>query len=228
MQNILILEDDPAVVEGISIALKNEHYNVFNSDDSESSFAILKKVSIDLIILDLMLPHDSGVDICRKLRNEGLKIPIIMLTAKKDELDKVLGLEIGADDYMTKPFSMRELLARMHALFRRADATIMEVDKFSTGDIYIDFKKLEATKNGKNLNLSALEFKILKYLIEHKGEVISREALLDNVWGYDNFPTTRTVDNFILSIRKQIENNPSMPKYLLTVHKAGYKFVQAD
>ena len=149
-----------------------------------------------------------------------------MLTSKKEEMDKVLGLELGADDYVTKPFSIRELSARIKALLRRKSELIKDIEEFSFDDVNIDFKKQEATKNNESLNLNSTEFRILKYFVEHEGEVISRDQFLDDVWGYDSYPTTRTVDNYILSIRKQIETDPSQPQHLLTIYKSGYKFVR--
>ena len=185
-----------------------------------------KHENIDLIILDLMLPEKNGQEICRDLRKEGINTPILMLTSKKQEMDKVLGLEMGADDYMTKPFSIRELIARIHALLRRKWKIMKEIEDYSFGDVEIDFKKQEATKRKKPLKLSSREFEILKYFAQHEGEVVTREMLLNDVWGYENFPTTRTIDNFILSLRKKIEDNHSAPKHLLTIHTSGYKFVK--
>jgi DNA-binding response OmpR family regulator len=172
------------------------------------------------------LPGKDGMEICRELRKDGINTPILMLTSKKEEMDKVLGLELGADDYVTKPFSVRELKARVKALLRRKAEIKKDLEEYSFGSIHIDFKKQEAMKKNKHLKLSSREFEILKYLILHEGEVVTRDMLLDDVWGYENFPTTRTVDNYILSLRKKIEENPSKPKHLLTVHTSGYKFVK--
>ena len=225
MKKILIIEDDPAISIGLQDSLIEEHYEVMSEDDGERGFNKAMKENFDLILLDIMLPSKNGIDICRDLRNNGVNSAILMLTSKKEEMDKVLGLEIGADDYVTKPFSIRELLARIKALLRRNSELIKEIEEYSFGNIFIDFKKQEATKKNEPLQLSSTEYKILKYLIQHEGDVISRDNFLDDVWGYDSFPTTRTVDNYILSIRKQIEDDPSKPEHLITIHKAGYKFV---
>jgi two-component system, OmpR family, alkaline phosphatase synthesis response regulator PhoP len=173
-----------------------------------------------------MLPNKDGFEICSDLRKAGINTPILMLTSKKEEIDKVLGLEIGADDYVTKPFSLRELLARIKAILRRKSDLVKDIEDYSFDNVKIDFKKMEAFKNNVPLKLSALEFKVLKYLIAREGEVVTREQLLDDVWGYEAFPTTRTVDNYILTLRKKIEENSGEPIHLLTLHKSGYKFVK--
>lgn len=226
MKRILVIEDDPAISKGLSDALHDEHYEVVTEEDGEKGFKFSQNENIALIILDLMLPSKNGIEICTDLRKKGISTPILMLTSKKEEMDKVLGLEVGADDYLTKPFSVRELLARVKALLRRKQELIKDIEEYSFCSVHIDFKKQIALKKNKPIELSTTEFKILKYFIEHEGEVVSRDHLLDKVWGYDVFPTSRTVDNYILSIRKQIEDNPSEPKHLLTVPKAGYKFVK--
>lgn len=226
MKRILIIEDDPAISKGLTDALKEEHYEVVTAEDGEKGFQFAQNENIALIILDLMLPSKNGIEICTDLRKKGINTPILMLTSKKEEMDKVLGLEVGADDYLTKPFSVRELLARVKALLRRKQEIMKDIEEYSFGSVHIDFKKQTALKNNKPIELSTTEFKVLKYFIEHEGEVVSRDNLLDKVWGYDVFPTSRTVDNYILSIRKQIEDNPSEPKHLITVPKAGYRFVK--
>jgi len=227
VKKILIIEDDASVVRGLEEALKAEHYEVVASRTGERGRAIARREQVDLILLDLKLPDCRGEDVCRDLRAEGNVTPILMLTSKVHEADKIVGLEIGADDYVTKPFSMKELLARIHALLRRAVALRKDLEEFSFGDVYLDFRKQEARKNGKNVALSVREYEILKHFILHEGEVISRDDLLDKVWGYENFPTTRTVDNYILSLRKKLEEEASHPRHLLTVHTAGYKFIRA-
>lgn len=226
MKKILIIEDDPAILKGLEVSFRSENYEVISTMDGEKGFKIAKKEKVDLIILDIMLPNKNGIDICHDLRGDKFETPILMLTSKQEEMDKVLGLEIGADDYVTKPFSIRELQARVKALLRRSLTTVKDIQEYSFGKIHIEFKKHEASKNKKKLILSAMEFKILKFFVQHEGEVVTREMLLENVWGFENLPTTRTVDNFILSLRKQIEENSSKPKHLITVHKAGYKFVK--
>lgn len=226
MKRILIIEDDPAISIGLYDALHDEHYDVVTEDDGEKGFKFAQNENIALIILDLMLPSKNGIEICTDLRKKGINTPILMLTSKKEEMDKVLGLEVGADDYLTKPFSIRELLARIKALLRRKQEIVREIEEYEFGSVQIDFKKQTAFKKNKQIELSTTEYKILKYFIEHEAEVVTRDNLLDKVWGYDVFPTSRTVDNYILSIRKQIEDNPSDPKHLITVPKAGYKFVK--
>ncbi|MCL5028344.1 MAG: response regulator transcription factor [Bacteroidetes bacterium] len=226
MKKILLVEDDPAILKGLTVSLEAENYIIKSASDGEKGHQLAKNENVDLIILDIMLPSKNGLDICSDLRKDGINTPILMLTSKKDEIDKVLGLEIGADDYVTKPFSLRELQARIKAILRRKSELAKSIDDFSFDGINLDFKKMEASKNGRLIKLSALEFKILKYLIEREGDVVSRDKLLDDVWGYEAFPTTRTVDNYILSIRKKIENNPAEPVHILTMHKSGYKFVK--
>ncbi|MBL7129654.1 MAG: response regulator transcription factor [Ignavibacteria bacterium] len=226
MKRILIIEDDPAVLKGLKDSLQEEHFEVLTEEDGELGYREAKKENIDLIILDLMLPSKNGIDICKDLRKGGVNTPILMLTVKKEEVDKVLGLEIGADDYVTKPFSIRELIARVKALLRRKGDLKKEIEEYSFGNISVDFKKQEAFKKKELIELSATEFKILKHFIQREGEIVTRDQLLDDVWGYDNFPTTRTVDNHILALRKKIEDDPSHPIHILTFHKAGYKFVR--
>lgn len=224
MKKILVIEDDPAISKGLCESLKLEQYEVQTESNGENGFKTALREIHDLILLDLILPGKDGIEICKDLRKEGIKTPIIMLTSKKDEIDKIIGLEIGADDYVTKPFSLRELLARIKAILRRFSPTFKEIEEFNFDDIYVNFTRHEARRKNKPIDLSATEFKILKYLIEHEGQVISRDQFLDTVWGFDSLPTTRTVDNYILSLRKKIESNPSSPKHLITIHTVGYKF----
>ncbi len=226
MRKILIIEDDAAIVRGLESALCDEHYEVLVATDGEQGFLMAKRENLSCIILDIMLPQKNGTDICRDLRNEGNNVPILMLTSKREEMDKVLGLELGADDYVTKPFSLRELLSRIRALLRRPGVISRDLEEYAFGDVYIHFKRLEASRSNQALKLSSKEFEVLKFLIRHEGDVVSRDMLLDEVWGYESFPTTRTVDNFILSLRKKIEEDYKNPKHLLTVHTAGYKFVK--
>lgn len=226
MKRLLIIEDDPAVIEGLILHLKQEHFEVLSETTGEKGCLKAKAENIDLIILDLSLPDIDGIEVCRRLRSEGIRIPIIMLTGRKEEVDKIIGLEMGADDYVTKPFNTRELIARIKAILRRIDDyKSEEIKNYKFADIEIDFKKMELIKKNKPVMLSVMEIKILKYLIERKGEVITRDDMLNNVWGYDAFPTTRTVDNYILSLRKKIEDKPDHPEHILTVYKAGYKFI---
>ncbi|HEY9165862.1 MAG TPA: response regulator transcription factor [Candidatus Kryptonia bacterium] len=223
MNKILVIEDDAAIRNGLAETLKGEHYQVDTSSDGEEGYKKAVKKSVNLVILDLMLPSINGEEICRRLRSEGVNTPILILTSKKEETSKVLGLELGADDYVTKPFSIPELLARVKAILRRQVRKAEIIDEFSFGNVRIEMKKHEATKKGKSIKLTEREFRVLKYLIDHKCEVVTRDMLLDEVWGYETFPTTRTVDNYILSIRHKLEDNPARPRYILTVHTSGYK-----
>ncbi len=226
MNKILIIEDDPAVSKGLEISLKKENYSPLTESDGEKGFQTALKIRPCLILLDIMLPNKNGFDICKDLRLNGYNFPIIMLSAKAEEADKVIGFELGADDYVTKPFSIKELLARVKAILRRRSLIVNEFDNFTFDDVSLDFAKLEAKKGKKNLEMSLKEYEILKYLIRHEGNIVSRNDLLDEVWGYETFPTTRTVDNFILMLRKKVEDDPSHPKHILTFHSAGYKFVK--
>lgn len=226
MKKLLIIEDDPAILIGLESAL--EEYELISSTEGADGLIKALDNSIDLIILDIMLPIMNGFDICKELRKKGLHTPIIMLTSKKEEADKVFGFETGADDYVTKPFSINELKMRIKALLRRAEMqnTSNDSDSYKFSNIIVEYKKLDAYRSGIALGLSAKEFQILKYFVEHESEVISRDKLLDDIWGYDNYPTTRTVDNYILSLRKKIEIDSSNPRHILTVHTVGYKFVK--
>ena len=226
MQKILIIEDDPATLMGLEDTLKEENFNITTVMSGRMGYEKALTGEYDLIILDLMLPEKNGIDVCKDLRKNEVSTPILMLTGKKEEIDKVLGLEIGADDYVTKPFSIRELVARVKAILRRPKEVKSDIDEYSFGDVYLNFKGQEAKKGDQPIELSVMEFKVMKYFIQREGEVIARNRLLDEVWGYENYPSTRTVDNFILSLRKKIEEDHSDPKHLLTVHGAGYKFVK--
>lgn len=225
MKTIFLIEDDEAIVGGLREALSHEHFKVLSSATGEKGLHMVKREKVDLIILDLILPDMNGEDICRELRKDGVQTPILILSSKNKELDKVLLLEMGADDFVTKPFSLRELIARVKALLRR-NVAVKEIQECSFGAVYIDFRKQEGTKGGKPIRLKSREAEILRYLVQREGEVVTRDMLLNDIWGYDTFPVTRTVDNFILSLRKKIEQDPSKPKHVLTVHTAGYKFVK--
>ncbi|MEX2117151.1 MAG: response regulator transcription factor [Bacteroidota bacterium] len=226
MKRILVVEDDPAILRGLLDNLRNEHYTVDSETDGSKGLEKAAKFQWDLLILDIMLPRMNGLEICKALRQQGSSIPILMLTGKGEETDKVLGLELGADDYVTKPFSIRELLARVKALLRRQSGLNASVEETQIGDIHVDFKKQEMIRGKKKIEMSAREFELLKYFVEREGQVISRETILKEVWGYDSLPTTRTVDNYVLSLRKKIEPKPAKPKHLITVHTAGYKFTR--
>ena len=227
MKRILIIEDDPAILRGLEAALGEEHYEILTADDGGKGYALARQETVDLIILDLMLPGKNGMEVCRELRAGGVMTPILMLTSRKEEADKVLGLELGADDYVTKPFSIRELKARVSAIIRRQNRFPGRDELYTFGPVEVDFRKQEVRAAGKTVLLSAREFAILKYFIQHEGVVVTRDMLLDEVWGYEHFPTTRTVDNYILALRKKIESNPAEPRYLCTVHTAGYRFVRS-
>ena len=226
MKRILLIEDDPAILRGLVDNLREEHYHVETESDGGKALQKAQKSHWDVLILDVMLPGMNGLDICKALRTGGSQVPILMLTARSEETDKVLGLELGADDYLTKPFSVRELLARIKALLRRQSTIAAHIEETDIRDLHIDFKKQEAHRGKKALEMSAKEFELMKYFVEHEGIVISRDQLLNDVWGYEVMPTTRTVDNYILSLRKIIESIPSKPKHILTVHTVGYKFVR--
>ncbi|HTP12479.1 MAG TPA: response regulator transcription factor [Bacteroidota bacterium] len=226
MKRILIIEDDKVLVRALTDALKHENFDVLSSGDGAMGYEMTKKEKPDLVILDLLLPGMNGLEVCKNVRSDQSPVPILMLTSKKEEVDKVLGLELGADDYLTKPFGMRELVARVRALLRRQSSVLADLDECAFGDVYVDFRKQEAKKGKSTIDMTAKEFELLKYFAQREGEVVSRSQLLDDVWGYEVTPTTRTVDNYILSLRKKIEANPSKPKHLITIHTAGYKFVR--
>ena len=227
MAKILVVEDEPNMQVGLRDNLEFESYEVTVAKDGEEGLQQLSESTFDLVLLDVMLPKKSGFDVCKEARNNGVKTPIIFLTAKGEEIDKVLGLELGADDYITKPFSVRELIARVKAVLRRIEvkAEAKVPDDFTVGKLSVDFTKYEAVMEGEIVKMSHKEFEVLLYLWQHKNEVVSRFQLLEDVWGYDETPTTRTVDNFILKLRQKIEANPNDPKFILTVHGAGYKLI---
>lgn len=223
---ILLVEDEPGLILTLSDRLKSEGYQLQVASDGEEGFAGGLSGDHDLIILDVMLPKKNGFDVCRDLRKKNIATPILMLTAKGETIDKVLGLKLGADDYLTKPFEVIELLARVEALLRRAPAgTGASMEAYRFGDVTIDFKRAEVSKNEDPVELSAMEFKLLQFLIENRGTVHSRDQLLDNVWGYDAMPSTRTVDVHIAWLRQKLENNPKHPQHIQTIHGMGYKFV---
>ena len=222
---IFLVEDEPGLVLTLTDRLENEGYQVDHSGDGDDALERASRGGYDLILLDVMLPKRSGFDVCRKLREQGNNTPILMLTARSQVVDKVVGLQIGADDYITKPFEMMELLARVQALLRRAARPASKItDRYEFGTVTVDFRAAEVRRNGEPVALSAREFQLLKYLLEHKGETIPREELLSNVWGYDSSVTTRTVDVHMAWLRQKIEENPKYPRYLLTVRGLGYKF----
>jgi DNA-binding response OmpR family regulator len=222
---VLIVEDDQAMAVALRDGFEYEGYNVQVARDGAAGLRMASAKELDLIVLDVMLPRISGFDVCKQLRGAGIPTPIIMLTARGQEIDKVVGLKIGADDYVTKPFSFMELMARVEALLRRTNRRADSSDHFQFGDVVVNFKKFEVTKQGVPLEMSPREFNILKYFIDHRGEVITRDQLLDSVWGYGSFPLTRTVDMHIAKLRHKVEDTPGDPKHIITVHRVGYKFV---
>jgi len=225
MKKILIIEDEKDMVTGLKFNLEARDYAVITAFDGEAGYQKALEEMPDLVILDLMLPRLNGYEVCKRLKKEIPELPIIMLTAKSQEAEIVTGLELGADDYITKPFSVLELLARIKALFRRikSGSEIPEVHRF--GNLEINFKKYEARKKGNPLKLSPREYELLKCFIEREGEIVSREELLKQVWGYDSFPNTRTIDTHIAKLRHKIEDNAEEPKLIVTIHGIGYKFL---
>ncbi|MEZ5305806.1 MAG: response regulator transcription factor [Pyrinomonadaceae bacterium] len=226
MRKILIVEDEPGLVMTLTDRLESEGFEVESATDGEAGHDCLLKREFDLVLLDVMLPKKSGFDVCRDMRSKGIRTPVIMLTAKGETIDKVLGLKLGADDYLTKPFEMPELVARIEALIRRSERIGDRLPSAAArfGEIEIDFEKAEVRRNGRDVGVSAMEFKLLQFLIENKGKVHSRDSLLDAVWGYDAMPTTRTVDVHIAWLRQKLEPNPKRPRFIQTVHGLGYKF----
>ena len=225
---ILLVEDEEGLILTLTDRLRSEGFDVVSAKDGEAGFAAAVAETFDLILLDVMLPKKNGYDVCRDLRQQGISTPILMLTAKGETIDKVLGLKLGADDYLTKPFEVMELLARIEALLRRAPSKSNghSADTFQFGEVTIDFKRATVAKQDSAVELSAMEFKLLQYLIENRGLVHSRDHLLDQVWGYDAMPSTRTVDVHIAWLRQKLEENPRKPRFIHTVHGMGYKFAE--
>ena len=221
---ILIIEDDVSILRGLKDNLTFEGYRVHTSTDGQKGLRHALEKHIDLLLLDIMLPGMNGYEICRRLKKDKPQLPIIMITARGSEMDTVAGLDIGADDYISKPFGIPELLARVRAVLRRSSTDEQEIETYSFGNVSLDFKKFQASVNNEQTELSSKEFAIMKYLIEHEQEVIHRHELLEKVWGFNVTPTTRTVDNYILELRKKLEEDPSNPKHIITVRGAGYKF----
>lgn len=229
MSRILIVEDEQHMLLGLRDNLEFENYEVDTADEGSSGLEKATNNSYDLIILDVMLPNVSGFDICKTVRKKGIDTPIIMLTAKGEEIDKVLGLELGADDYMTKPFSLRELLARIKAVIRRTSsksASSEDTDEVTIGKLTVNFKSHEANIEGEQVKMSHKEVEILHYLYNNSNQTIDRIDIMSEVWGIDNDVSTRTIDNFILKLRQKIETNPNSPKIIHTVHGIGYKMVR--
>lgn len=222
MARILVVEDEPPIASALEDDLKLEGYEVEVVRDGDAASRRAREQSFDLIILDVMLPHKDGFEVCRELRRAGLRMPVILLTAKTQESDKVLGLELGADDYVTKPFSPRELRARVKAALRRTAGEMPEIYRF--GDAEVDFTRCELRRGGRALEMTPIEFKLLAAFIRHRGQTLSREKLLDQVWGRETFVTDRVVDTHVTNLRKKIESKPSEPRFLVNVRGMGYRF----
>jgi two-component system alkaline phosphatase synthesis response regulator PhoP len=226
---ILFVEDEPGLLMTLTDRLRSEGYTVEVANDGEQGLQRAINEKFDAIILDVMLPRKNGFDVCRDLRQRDIKTPIIMLTARGQVVDKVVGLKLGADDYLTKPFEMIELLARLEALLRRAPVVEAPQNNspefYRFGSVHVDFRRTEVTRGGQLVELSALEFRLLRYFIEHRGITLSRDTLLNDVWSYNTFVSTRTVDVHVAWLRQKLETNSHHPQYILTVHGIGYKFV---
>jgi len=222
---ILLVEDEPGVRLTVEDRLKSEGYQVESAADGEEGSKRATSEPFDLVILDVMLPKRSGFDVCRDLRQKGVKTPVLMLTARTQVADRVVGLKLGADDYLMKPFAMAELLARIEARLRRPEGDTPRPGSYRFGDVTVDFRRAEVEREGRPVSLSAKEFQLLRYFVENRGASLSRDELLDKVWGYDAMPSTRTVDVHVAWLRRKIEPNPRHPQYILTLHGLGYKFV---
>ncbi len=228
VKRILLVEDEAGLVMTLTDRLKSEGYTVLHAPNGVKGEQLARDRTIDLILLDVMLPQKGGFDVCRDLRSQGITTPIMMLTARGQINEKVVGLKLGADDYVTKPFDMLELLARIESLLRRPQVFTdpsSALHTYSFGAITVDFRKREVSAGGKAIDLSSREFDLLKFFIENRGSALSREAILNTVWGYDSVPTTRTIDTHITWLRQKLEDNPRHPRFFLTVHGIGYKFV---
>jgi two-component system, OmpR family, alkaline phosphatase synthesis response regulator PhoP len=224
VKRLLLVEDEPGLVLTLTDRLSREGYAVETTPDGESALERATGEAFDLILLDVMLPRLSGFDVLRDLRKRSVETPVIMLTARGQIVDKVVGLKLGADDYVTKPFEMMELLARIEAKLRRTPVVLHPTEGHQFGDVRVDFRRAEVMKEGAPLELSAREFQLLRYFIEHRGATLTREELLNEVWGYNAMPSTRTVDVHVAWLRQKIEPNPRHPQYILTIHGMGYKF----
>ena len=225
MERILIIEDDKKLIRGLEDFFQTQGYEVETAGTGKKGMELVRQRAPDLIILDIMLPDISGLDVCRQLKGEIPSLRILVLSAKGEEVDKVIGLEIGADDYLTKPFGVRELLARTRVLLRRNETPGEEISRYTLGEATVDLKSYQVIRGRKKMRLTTLETKILSYLIAHLNKVVTRNQLLNEIWGFSSYPTTRTIDNLVLKLRKKIEPDPGNPKYILTVYGAGYKLV---
>ena len=225
---ILVVEDEPDMVLGLKDNFEFEGYEVVTASDGVTGLERARATKPDLVVLDIMLPRMSGLEVCKTLRGEGFEAPIVILTARGQEIDKVVGLELGADDYVTKPFSIRELLARVRAILRRTEGKGRKrLQHYRFAGVEVDFEHYKATRDGVPCEMSPREFELLRYLIERRGETVSREQLLEDVWGYESYPSTRTVDTHIAKLRAKIGDSGSEPRHILTMHGMGYKFVDS-
>jgi DNA-binding response OmpR family regulator len=225
METILVIEDDPAISLGLTKNLKYEGYDVLSAQQGEKGLELAIDRQPDLILLDIMLPNMSGFEICKTLKRNEVDIPIIILSAKDSEIDKIMGLDLGADDYITKPFSIRELIARINAVLRRKKRYEKDMEGFSFGEIEIDFAARTVQRNGRDLELSPREFDLLGFFVRHPNEVMDRRQILNKVWGYDYYGTARTIDNFVTKLRHKMEPDPTKPVHFVTARGIGYKFV---
>jgi len=225
VSRILVVEDEPAILRGLTDNLRLEGHEVTPASDGETGYRLARETKPDLVVLDLMLPRMSGYEVCRKLRADGARVPILILSARGEEADRILGLDIGADDYMGKPFSLRELVARVRALLRRTAPATGAPERLEYDDVVVDFRRYAALRADRTLEMTRKEFGVLRLLVERAGEVVTRDVLLREVWGYEAMPTTRTVDNHVASLRAKLERDPSSPRHLLTVHGVGYKWL---
>jgi DNA-binding response OmpR family regulator len=228
---VLIVEDDPAILNGLAESLSFEGYEVFTAQDGKAGYEACQIHKPDVIVLDLMLPHVTGLELCRRIRKDGVESAVLILTARGGESDRILGLDLGADDYVTKPFSLPELLARIRALLRRTRAqpsSAVSADTLRFGEVEIDFRKYEARRKGELVQMTRKEFEVLRFLAAKSGEVVTREQLLNEVWGYDSYPASRTVDNHIATLRAKLESDPAKPVYIRTIVGLGYKLIRSS
>lgn len=225
MTKVLVVEDDPGILRTVADNLRFEHYEVVTATDGETGYALRQHEQPDLIVLDLMLPRMSGFDLCRKLRTEDVHVPVLILTARSEEADRVNGLDLGADDYVTKPFSVPELMARIRALLRRASAVTGAPATLKFGQVEVDFRRYEVHRRGRPVEMTRKEFALLRFLASREDTVVTRDELLNKVWGFESYPVTRTVDNHVAGLRAKLETDPARPVHIQTVHGVGYKFV---
>jgi DNA-binding response OmpR family regulator len=223
MTKVLVIEDDPGILRTVADNLRFEKYDVITAVDGETAYVLQQQQQPDLIVLDLMLPRMSGLELCRKLRAEDVQVPVLVLTARGEEADRVLGLDIGADDYVIKPFSVPELMARVRALLRRSSSSLAATLTF--GDVEVDFRRHVAVRGGRAIEMTRKEFALLRFLASREDAVVTRDELLNKVWGLEAYPLTRTVDTHVAGLRAKLEADPARPTYIQTVHGVGYKFV---